>query len=126
MKWDAMSNVGNPTKSIKVSDVIQKVMKKEVRKQGKASTAQQPATHQEVKEAQNILMNESRPTDVIRCNGIPCMMQFQYNLIARIDDMAQFQCKNLNACDDWDFMLYAAGSIGPRMLTRNGMLLIRF
>ena len=39
MKWDAMSNVGNPMKSIKVNDVIQKVMKKEVRKQGKTSTA---------------------------------------------------------------------------------------
>ena len=39
MKWDAMLNVGNPTKSIEVNDVIQKVMKKEVRKQGKASTA---------------------------------------------------------------------------------------
>ena len=35
-------------------------------------------------------MNESQPTGVI--------------LIARIDDTAQFQCKNLNACDDWDFM----------------------
>ena len=33
------------------------------------------------------------------------MMRFQYNLIARIDDMAQFQCENLNACDNWDFML---------------------
>ena len=39
MKWDAMLNVGNATKSIEVSNVIQKVMKKEVRKQGKASTA---------------------------------------------------------------------------------------
>ena len=105
MKWDAMSNVGNPTKSIEVNDVIQKVMKKEVRKQGKASTARRPATHREFKEAQNILMNESQPTDVVRCHGIPCMMRFQYNLIARIDDTAQFQRENLNACDDWDFML---------------------
>ena len=106
MKWDAMSNVGNPTKSIKVNNMIQKVMKKEVRKQGKASTAQQPTTHQEFKEAQNILMNKSRPTDVICHHGIPCMMQFQYNLIARINDTAKFQCKNLNACDDWVFMLH--------------------
>ena len=51
-------------------------------------------------------MNESQPTDVIHCHGIPCMMQFPYNLIARINDTAQFQCKNLNTtCDDWDFML---------------------
>ena len=33
------------------------------------------------------------------------MMQFQYNLIARINDMAQFQHENLNACADWDFTL---------------------
>ena len=72
---------------------------------GKASTAWWSATHWEFKEAQNILMNESQPTDVICHHGIPCMMWFQYNLIARIDDMAQFQCENLNACDDWDFML---------------------
>jgi hypothetical protein len=45
MSWNVLSNVGNPTKSIEVNDLIKAVKKKEVRKQGKASTARRPLQH---------------------------------------------------------------------------------
>jgi hypothetical protein len=39
MAWNVLNDVGNPTKSIEVNDLIKAIKKKEVRKQGKASTA---------------------------------------------------------------------------------------
>jgi hypothetical protein len=38
VSWNKLNNVGNPTKSIEINDLIKAVKKTEVRKQGKAST----------------------------------------------------------------------------------------
>ena len=40
--WDVRTSSGNPTKSVKVNDLIKLVKKKEVRKQGTMSTARRP------------------------------------------------------------------------------------
>jgi hypothetical protein len=37
--WNAVSQVGNPTRSIEVYDLIKRIKKKEARKQGKRSFA---------------------------------------------------------------------------------------
>jgi hypothetical protein len=43
--------------------------------------------------------------DVIRRYGIPSLLTFQYNLIARIDDTTQFEMENLMSKQDFDFTL---------------------
>ena len=40
--WDVQTNRGNPTKSVLVNELIKKVKKKEVRKQGTMSSARRP------------------------------------------------------------------------------------
>ena len=47
MSWNILTNVGNPTKSIEINDLIKAVKKKEVRKQGRASTVRRPLQHDE-------------------------------------------------------------------------------
>ena len=39
MKWDLQRNSGNPTKSVKVNELIKRVKKAEVRKECEASAA---------------------------------------------------------------------------------------
>jgi hypothetical protein len=47
MPWNVPNNVGNPSKSIEITDMIKVIKKKEVPKEGKASTAQWPLQHDE-------------------------------------------------------------------------------
>ena len=49
MAWNIEANKGIPTKSIVVNDVIKKVLKFEVRKQGKPSQARRPLIIEELK-----------------------------------------------------------------------------
>ena len=47
--WNIEAGTGSPTKSIEVNDVVKKVQKMEVRKQGKSSQARRPLTIDEFK-----------------------------------------------------------------------------
>jgi hypothetical protein len=47
MSWNVLGNVGNPTKSVEINNLIKAVKKKEVRKQSKASSARCPLQHDE-------------------------------------------------------------------------------
>jgi hypothetical protein len=72
MPWDAISGQGNPTRSIEVNTLINKVTKKkEVRKQGVVSQARRAVTHVEFRRMQSILREKN---DVIRRYGIPSLL----------------------------------------------------
>ena len=47
MQWNNISSVGNPTRSTDVNDVIKRVKRAEVRKQGKPSQARRSCTKRE-------------------------------------------------------------------------------
>ena len=86
-----------------MNTLIKKVRKKEVRKQGVNSKAQHAITQLEFfRRMQHILKEKN---DVIRSYGIPSLLMFQYNLIARIVDTTQFQMENLMSNQDFDFTL---------------------
>jgi hypothetical protein len=104
MPWNAVTAQGNPTRSIEVNELLKRVKKKEVRKQGADPKARRPMTHDEFKRTQSLLM-ASPADDLIRRYGIPSLFKFQYNLIARIDDSTQFILENLTASADFDFTL---------------------
>ena len=57
--WNIGTNVGNPTKSVEVNNLIKKVQKMEVRKQGKASQATRPLTIAEMKFVFDMLRKSS-------------------------------------------------------------------
>jgi hypothetical protein len=102
MSWNVLNNVGNPTKSIVVNDLIKAIKKREVRKQGKASAARRPLEHDEF---QNILLHLRGHADPIKRYALPGFFVFQYNLIARMDDTCKFKIENLTQCHDFDFAL---------------------
>ena len=86
MAWNEMTNQGNPTRSTEINELIKRVKKKEVRRQGKESTARRPMdsaeyclTHQQFR------LQES----IIRKYGIPAFDAVQFSLISRVDDTSQ-------------------------------------
>jgi hypothetical protein len=102
MAWNALSGVGNPTRSLVVNQLIKKVKKKEVRKQGAATKTKRAMTFDEFKSMVDVLVGK---VDIIRRYGIPCFVKFQFHLIARIDDTTQFLMENLTENPDFDFTL---------------------
>jgi hypothetical protein len=97
MAWNALAQVGNPARSVEVNALIKAVQKKEVGKQGKASTAQ------EFLHMLDYLKTEDQ--DAMQKYGLPSLFVFQYNLIARIDDTCQMLVSNLTTSMDFDFVL---------------------
>jgi len=87
-QWNALAQSGNPTRSIEVNDLMKKMKKKEVRKEGAPSKARRSIKAVEFVEVLKILMSKGEDTPVLRY-GIPAMMKFQFHLIARIDDTTQ-------------------------------------
>jgi hypothetical protein len=102
MSWNVLTNVGNPTKSIEINDLIKAIKKKEVRKQGKASTARRPLQHDEFQSMLGYLRGHDNR---MKRYALPGFFVFQYNLIARMDDTSKFRMENLTQCHDFDFVL---------------------
>ena len=60
MIWDPIQKEGNPTRSSEVNDVITKVKKFEVRKEGVVSKARRPLEYDEFINLIKMLQNEER------------------------------------------------------------------
>lgn len=86
IQWDDIRREGNPTKSIAVNEVIKKVMKHEVRKQGVESCARRPMEFDEYINALEIIRkgSEIHPFERFRLSAV---LTLQWHLIGRVDDM---------------------------------------
>ena len=100
--WNVQSSSENPTKSVLVNNIINKVKKMEVRKQGKESQARRPLTIDEFK--YTIRHLKAGDDDVWRY-ALPALCSFQFHLIARIDDTCQFMMNELVVHDLFPFAL---------------------
>ena len=100
--WNPIRSEGNPTRSVEVNDLIKKVKKAEVRKQGKPSSARRPLEMGEYRALLRILENFA---DDDRKYAVPATLKFQYNMIARIDDTANFECDDLMENAEFPFAL---------------------
>ena len=87
--WNSTSREGNPTKSIEVNDLIKRVKKKEVRKQGVAPQSRRSMTEREFRLLHSILQKYSGDNDIIWRFGVPALVNYQFHLIARIDNATQ-------------------------------------
>ena len=103
MSWNAIAQMGNPTKSIEVNELIKAIKKEEVRKQGKPSSARRALTHQEFIRILETLKGEDQ--DDCHRHGLPGLLVTQCNLIARIEDTCQFLAENLTDTHEFDFAL---------------------
>jgi hypothetical protein len=87
--WSTTNDEGNPTKSIDVNDLIRRVKKKEVRKQGVAPQSRRSMTEREFRLLHSVLRKSGGDNDIIWRFGIPALINYQFHLIARIDDATQ-------------------------------------
>lgn len=102
MGWNELSKVGNPTKSSQLNDLIKYVKKKEARKIGAPSKARRPITSSEYREVMRILKSSD---NLIQKYGVPALMNFQFHMIARIDDSTQVVLENLCVHDSFSILL---------------------
>ena len=102
LQWNEISNVGNPTKSAEVNDLVKRVTKKEARKEGAESKKRRPMNNEEYHSIIQILKSSKDATEKY---GIPALMNYQFHLIARIDDTTQVQIGNLQKHDYFDICL---------------------
>ena len=102
MGWNALANTGNPTRSVEVNNLIKKVKKEEVRKQGKPSNAKRPL---EQREFRSILRILEQKNDFSCKYRMTTMAKFQYNMVARADDTANFETDELKENAEFPFAL---------------------
>ena len=106
MVFNELSNVGNPTKSAVVNDLVKRVKRKEVRKQGVAPKAQCDMEDAEYREILKVLRN-NWGTNIIVRYGCPAVMNFQHHYIARIDDTCMSSMDNIQGHPQFSFALKA-------------------
>ena len=98
--WTSGRNEGNPTRSIDVNNLIKRVKKKEVRKQGVVSRCRRAITEAEFRKMQNILQTHNGNSLIWRY-GLYALTNFQFHLLARIDDTTQVLVENLKVHDSF-------------------------
>jgi hypothetical protein len=107
MGWEAtMKKSGsNPTKSIPVNDLIKKIKKKEVQKQGKNSMARGGLVAAEFEQTLGLLEDNN---DIKKKFMVSNAARFQYAaMVARIDDTANIKEADLKPNPRFDFTLLA-------------------
>ena len=92
MKWYLQSNSGNPTKSVKVNELIKRVKKAEVRREGKASAARRAMELSEFHK----LMTRCRelPNNHIRRHTRAAYFLYKFHMVAKFDDVTNFKCED--------------------------------
>ena len=74
-QWNEMTNSGNPTRSQDVNDLIKRVKRFEIRKQGAEPQARRPLTIAEIKAAMHELWNSDNPESKY---GVSALLCFQF------------------------------------------------
>ena len=106
-KWSVTRTEGNPTQSKDVIDLLKAVKKKEVRKQGAKSQVRRPMVGKEFESMHKLLLeagNDDRRTTTSHASswkryGISAIVNFQFHMIARIDDSTQVVLEHVRVHD---------------------------
>jgi len=99
MEWSSGRNEGNPTRSIEVNNLIKRVKKKEVRKQGVVSQTRRPMTEREFRLLHSILRDPKH--NLMWRYGMSAMINFQFHVIGRIDDTTQVLINHIRVHDSF-------------------------
>ena len=100
--WNVETRSGNPTRSVEINELIKTVKKKEVRKEGKASSARRPMEQSEFRELIRRLRESNKP---LVCRTLSAYFIYQYNMIGRVDDVAHFTVEDINPNVQYNFVL---------------------
>ena len=100
--WRTGSNDGNPTKSVEVNDFIKRVKKLEARKQGAESQTRRPMLETEFRRLHEVFKSYDQAQNAsIWKYGMPALINLQFHLIARIDDMTQVVLEHIRVHDNF-------------------------
>ena len=99
MPWSEARQEGNPTRSTLVNDLIKQVKRKEARKQGAVSRTRRPMKASEFTLMHSVL-KENVGSDIWRY-GMRALVNFQFHLIARIDDATQVVLEHIRVHDSF-------------------------
>ena len=100
--WNAISKTGNPTRSIPVNELIKAVKKKEVRRQGKPSSARRPLEPDEFELMLDMCNNLNR---IDKQYMVPAYCRVQYTMVARLDDTCRIEEQDLKPNPQFPFSL---------------------
>ena len=101
--WRTGSNDGNPTKCAEVNDFVKYVKKQEARKQGAASQTRRPMTESEFRRLHEVFKSYGGPhSSAIWKYGMPALINFQFHMIARIDDTTQVIMDHICVHDNFE------------------------
>lgn len=98
--WNEALQMGNPTRSSEINDLIKRIKKKEVRNKGATSQARRPITETELIEVQRLLREKPEHGNVTKY-GIPGFVNFQVHMLSRIDCASQFVKMNFEPHDQY-------------------------
>ena len=94
--WNVESQSGNPTMSVAVNDLIKRIKKAEVRKQGKKSGAKRDMKRPEYRKTLRLLEEMDSFGAKYRT---PTMMKLQFHIIGRADDVSNVETEDLRSHD---------------------------
>ena len=103
--WDEVLKRGNPTRSICLNDLIRMVKKKQVRREGKETSAVRPLESAEFEQMLDLLHKNNHDTK--KKYMIGAAAKFQYAMVARVDDVANFKADELSQNFRFNFALTA-------------------
>jgi hypothetical protein len=98
--WNEAAQMGNPTRSKEINDLIKRVKKKEVRNKGATSRARRPITETELIQVQTLLRVKPEHGSVTKY-GIPGFVNFQIHMLSRIDCASQWVKMNFEPHDEY-------------------------
>ena len=113
VKWIVQNQTGNPTMSVAVNQLIKRIKKQEVRKQGKKSNAKRDMKRPEFRKSLRLLEGFD---DHQRKHRIPCMKKLQFHIIGRADDVSNLETNDLRQHDKFSFCLQTKVSWSKNVL----------
>jgi hypothetical protein len=102
LHWNEQTQQGNLSQSNLVNGLIKTVKKKEVRRQGRVSSVQRPMESTEFIELITQLRVDTHPSHKYT---LAAYFIFQYNLMARLDDVKNFKLEDLTPSLEYKYLL---------------------
>ena len=106
MQWNEIAEVGNPTRCLAVNNLIKSMKKSEVKNLGVEPQARRAMTDLEFTKIKELCYDlESRQNCVVTKYGVAAQMNFQFHLMARLDDTCNIPRENLEVHPNFPFAL---------------------
>jgi hypothetical protein len=100
MQWSVGRNEGNPTRSIEVNSLLKHVRKMEARKQGAESQRRRPMVELEFATMMKVFFDTGiKSKSLIWLYGMRALVNYQFHLMARVDDTTQVVLEHIKVHD---------------------------